>query len=73
MFQCQTYIPSGTKCLIRSYLCAGFLCVVIFIPGGTVGVALKYNYPKSYAYANNPGFVLYVLNKLIVISACSAI
>ena len=35
-----------------------------------MGVALKSNVPNIYSYADNLGFVIDVLSKLIVISTC---
>ena len=38
-----------------------------------MGVALKSNVPKICAYADNLGFVIDVISKFIVVSACFAI
>ena len=47
--------------------------MIILVPGGAMGVVLKSNVLKICAYADNIGFVIYVLNKCIVIPACFTI
>ena len=47
--------------------------MIIFVPGGAMGVVLKSNVPKICAYADNIGFVIDFINKCIVISACFTI
>ena len=43
------------------------------VPGGAIGVALKSNFPNICAYTYNLGFVLDVINQLIVIFDCFSI
>ena len=47
--------------------------MIIFVPGGAMGVVLKSNVLKIFAYADNIGFIIYVLNKCIVIPDCFTI
>ena len=47
--------------------------MIILVPGGAMGVVLKSDFPKICAYYDNIGFIIYVLNKCIVIPACFTI
>ena len=73
VLQLWTYVPSGYSvfypcCTLRLFFMCNF-----FVPGGAMGVALKSNCLKICKYADNLGFVINVLNKLIVISNCLTI
>ena len=45
-----------------------FLCAITFVPKDTMGVSLKLNVPKTFAYAGNLSVVLDVCSLFIVIS-----
>ena len=58
-----------TPCIPQDFRLFGFRCIVVLVPGGASGVALKSKLPYVAAYADKDGFRLDDLSKLIVMFA----
>ena len=62
-----------TPCHPHFHRCPGFSCMTTFVPGGTIGVALKSNAPSNCAYTGSFGLMRDAHMRFNVVSTCISI